>query len=68
MKSLEKVFSHEADYRLPTNIEMATTEQWTGSSPFDHSSAAVKLLFSKYQWPENCDYLDVPHVAKCLVQ
>lgn len=66
LKSAERSFGNEKNLGSAVDSELAKTVNKGLSVNVDHKSDTVKTLMEKYSRPENCDYLEVPKVAKSI--
>lgn len=66
LKSLEKSFGKEANLGQPIDTELAKMINKGLGSTLDHKSETIKSLLNKYERPENCEYLDIPKVARSI--
>lgn len=66
LKSIEKCFGKATCHGPPVDSELAKMVNKGLGSVLDHKTEGLKELLNKYERPENCEYLEVPKVAKSI--
>lgn len=66
LKTAEKGFARDSDVGPEVNTELAKTVNKGLSVSVDHKSETNRKLLDKYDRPANCQFLDVPKVAKTI--
>lgn len=66
LKSAERTFGNETNLAPAVDSEIAKTVNKGLSTSVEHKSEKIKKLMDKYDRPENCEFIDVPKVAKSI--
>lgn len=66
LKNLELTFGKDSNFGPAVELDVASTVNKGLGSKLDHKCDAIKNLMDKYERPENCEYIDVPRVAKSI--